>query len=94
MKKHCPLCEAGLPVHKDARATPFVSQPGKLFDCCEAAERAIECHPDLYPAGYRYSIMPVRKSGDRSRTVMEMAAVVACDKDGNFVGYGRNPEEL
>jgi hypothetical protein len=42
---------------------------------------------------YRYSVEVVRKSTDRGRTVIEMAAVVARDDDGNFMGYCRNPEE-
>jgi hypothetical protein len=74
---------------------PFTSQPGRLFDCVEDAQRAIECHPNLFPAGYLYRVEIVRKSSDHGRTVMEMAQIVAVDAVdlGKFVGYGRNPEE-
>jgi ribosomal protein S5 len=77
----------------NARATPFTTQPGRLFDSIENAERAIECFPNLFPAGYRYEVEVVRKTTNGGRKfLMEMAAVVARDDDGNFVGYGRNPE--
>jgi hypothetical protein len=85
-KAACPLCEAG--------ETPFLSRPGKLFDSVQNAARWLGSDRlDLFPAGYRYTIEVVRKSAGRGMTAVEMAAIVATDNEGNFVGYCQNPEK-
>lgn len=64
------------------------SHYGQLFDSFEAAQHAIECFPNHFPAGYCYSVETIKKSSDRGRTVMIMAAICIYDRNGStFLGY-------